>query len=55
MFLSLLGKDAILSDLEEAIYNADIVLLLVDHMSFKSMDLGLLTGKQIIDTRGIWI
>ena len=52
---SFLGKDAILSDLEEAIYNADIVLLLVDHMSFKSMDLGLLTGKQIIDTRGIWI
>ena len=52
---SFLGKNAILSDLEEAIYNADIVLLLVDHMSFKSMDLGLLTGKQIIDTRGIWI
>jgi sporulation protein YlmC with PRC-barrel domain len=27
---------------------------LVDHTSFKSMDLSLLSGKQVIDTRGIW-
>ena len=39
---------------DEAIRAADIVVLLVDHTPFKSIDLGLLSGKQIIDTRGIW-
>ena len=43
-----------LISLEEAIKSADIVVLLVDHASFKSMDLSLLSGKQVIDTRGIW-
>ena len=51
---SFIGKDVRLVDLEMAIYSSDIVVLLVDHTSFKSMDLSLLTGKQIIDTRGIW-
>jgi UDP-N-acetyl-D-mannosaminuronic acid dehydrogenase len=50
-----IGKDFRLVDLEKAIYAADIVVLLVDHTPFKSMDLSLLTGKQIIDTRGIWL
>ena len=40
--------------LERAIKNADIIVLLVDHTSFKSMDLSLLCEKQVIDTRGIW-
>ena len=40
--------------LEEALTKADIVVLLVDHASFKRMDLGLLSGKQVVDTRGIW-
>ena len=40
--------------LEKAIKSADIIVLLVDHASFKSMDLSLLSGKQVIDTRGIW-
>jgi UDP-N-acetyl-D-mannosaminuronic acid dehydrogenase len=40
--------------LEKAIKSADIIVLLVDHSSFKSMDLSLLSGKQVIDTRGIW-
>ena len=40
--------------LESAIKSADIIILLVDHTSFKSMDLSLLSGKQVIDTRGIW-
>jgi UDP-N-acetyl-D-mannosaminuronic acid dehydrogenase len=39
---------------DEAIRAADIVVLLVDHTPFKSMDLAALSGKQIIDTRGIW-
>jgi UDP-N-acetyl-D-mannosaminuronic acid dehydrogenase len=40
--------------LERAIKSADIIVLLVDHASFKSMNLSLLSGKQVIDTRGIW-
>jgi UDP-N-acetyl-D-mannosaminuronic acid dehydrogenase len=40
--------------LERAIKSADIIVLLVDHTSFKSMDLSLISGKQVIDTRGIW-
>ena len=38
----------------EAIKSADIVVLLVDHTPFQSMDLEVLSGKQVIDTRGIW-
>ena len=43
-----------LAGLERAINGAEIVILLVDHASFISMDLSLLSGKQVIDTRGIW-
>jgi len=43
-----------LVDLKSAVSSSDIVVLLVDHDSFKTMDLGLLSGKQVIDTRGIW-
>jgi len=43
-----------LVSVDEAIRVADIVVLLVDHTPFKSTNLGLLSGKQIIDTRGIW-
>ena len=41
-------------NLELALAEADVVLLLVDHAPFKDMDLELLSGKQIVDTRGIW-
>ncbi len=40
--------------MDEALKVADIVVLLVDHIQFKTMDLNLLSGKQIVDTRGIW-
>lgn len=43
-----------LTSLENAIKIVDIVVLLVDHIQFKSMDSSLLDGKQVIDTRGIW-
>ena len=39
---------------ERALREADIVVLLVDHFPFKEMDLRLLFGKQVVDTRGIW-
>jgi UDP-N-acetyl-D-mannosaminuronic acid dehydrogenase len=43
-----------LLDLDSALREADIVVLLVDHLPFKEMDLGLLSGKQVVDTRGVW-
>jgi UDP-N-acetyl-D-mannosaminuronic acid dehydrogenase len=43
-----------LVDLRTALIDADIVVLLVDHRPFKEMDLSLLSGKQLVDTRGIW-
>lgn len=43
-----------LTVLEEALEEAEIIVLLVDHRQFKTMDLNLLSGKQVIDTRGIW-
>ena len=43
-----------LVDMKVALIDADIVVLLVDHTPFKEMDLSLLSGKQVVDTRGIW-
>ena len=37
-----------------AVSAADIVLLLVDHTEFASIDRKLLEGKTVIDTRGLW-
>jgi UDP-N-acetyl-D-mannosaminuronic acid dehydrogenase len=44
-----------LVELETALISADIVLLLVDHTPFKEINLMLLEGKQVIDTRGTLI
>lgn len=43
-----------LSGLEDAIERADIVLALVDHHQFKTLDRNLLTEKIVIDTKGLW-
>jgi len=40
--------------LESALTAADVVVLLVDHKPFKEMNLGILSAKQVVDTRGIW-
>jgi UDP-N-acetyl-D-mannosaminuronic acid dehydrogenase len=47
-------KTTELIGLESALTAADVVVLLVDHTPFKEMDLGILSGKQVVDTRGIW-
>jgi len=44
----------VLVTLKEAITAADVVVLLVDHTSFKEMDLKFISNKQLVDTRGIW-
>jgi UDP-N-acetyl-D-mannosaminuronic acid dehydrogenase len=50
---TLLDK-AVLVDLDAALFGADIVVLLVDHKEFKAIDKSRLSGKYLIDTRGIW-
>ncbi|MDP5210501.1 UDP-N-acetyl-D-mannosamine dehydrogenase [Microbulbifer sp. 2205BS26-8] len=52
-----LGSDDLnffLSNITEALEQADILVMLVDHKEFKSIDKYLLSGKKIIDTKGIW-
>jgi len=39
---------------EDALDEADIVALLVDHDQFRSLNRSLLNGKVVYDTRGIW-
>jgi UDP-N-acetyl-D-mannosaminuronic acid dehydrogenase len=43
-----------LNNLNSALSEVDLVVLLVDHTPFKEMDLEMLSGKQVVDTRGIW-
>jgi UDP-N-acetyl-D-mannosaminuronic acid dehydrogenase len=49
------GKPGVeLVDLESALTGADVVVLLVDHVQFKSIDRPRLEGKAVVDTRGLW-
>ena len=43
-----------LADLETALGAADVVVLLVDHAPFRTVDRARLAGKAVIDTRGVW-
>ena len=43
-----------LTDLESALREATVVALLVDHDAFAAVGPELLTGKEVIDTRGLW-
>ena len=44
----------VLTPADEAIDRADIVVLLVDHDSFRSLNRSRLAGKVVYDTRGLW-
>lgn len=46
--------DVQLAPLPIALKKADIVVLLVNHRAFAHVDAGLLLGKTVIDTRGMW-
>ncbi|GAA1722624.1 UDP-N-acetyl-D-mannosamine dehydrogenase [Brachybacterium phenoliresistens] len=46
--------NAELTELEDAVSRADIVLLLVDHDDFKGFDREKLQEKVVIDTKGLW-
>lgn len=39
---------------EKALREADVVVLLVNHREFAEIDRGLLRGKAVVDTRGLW-
>jgi UDP-N-acetyl-D-mannosaminuronic acid dehydrogenase len=43
-----------LFDFEKVIMESDILVVLVDHSEFKSVDRELLKEKVVVDTRGIW-
>ena len=42
------------ASLDEALAEADVVVLLTDHRQFKDLDRARLDGKAVIDTRGVW-
>ena len=48
------GQSIRLVEVHEAIKKSDIVVLLVDHQLFKSIENDILHDKKIIDTRGTW-
>lgn len=48
------GTRTKLSSVDKSLKIADIVVLLVDHKEFFDIDSSLLSGKQVVDTRGIW-
>ena len=48
------GDRVRLVELDEAVANADVVVLLTDHREFRDIEPDRLTGKRIVDTRGVW-
>lgn len=42
------------SDIDKAINDADLIVLLVDHKQFKAIPATRVAGKQVLDTRGVW-
>lgn len=47
-------EGASLANIDAALSEADIVVLLVDHKAFKKVDAERLAGRCLIDTRGVW-
>ncbi|MFF4549926.1 UDP-N-acetyl-D-mannosamine dehydrogenase [Streptomyces sp. NPDC001406] len=43
-----------LVDLEAALYESDVIALLVDHDAFRGVKRTMLRGKVVFDTRGLW-
>lgn len=47
-------EGASFSSIDNALAEADIVVLLVDHSSFKTIESDRLAGRYLVDTRGVW-
>lgn len=43
-----------LASIEDAITNADVILMLVDHNQFKAIQGSLIQQKWVVDTKGVW-
>lgn len=43
-----------LSNIEAALAEADVVVLLVDHKDFKEIPASILASHRVVDTRGVW-
>ncbi|WP_067789973.1 UDP-N-acetyl-D-mannosamine dehydrogenase [Paraurantiacibacter namhicola] len=50
----LAGSGAVLTSLDDAMAQADLVAVLVDHDAFKNAPRSIASGKTIYDTRGMW-
>jgi UDP-N-acetyl-D-mannosaminuronic acid dehydrogenase len=53
--IKLAGEKLILKDLEQALSESDVLVLLVDHKVFKNIPIAELRGRKIVDTRGLWV
>jgi UDP-N-acetyl-D-mannosaminuronic acid dehydrogenase len=51
---ALAGLGLTLCDFDRAVEQANILLLLVDHMSFLNIDHDVVKNKIVVDTRGVW-
>jgi len=51
---NLIGAGVTFAEAANAVTQADIVLLLVNHQIFSDITVGQLAGKVVIDTRGLW-
>ena len=49
-----LAHEAALVSTEDALQQADIVVMLVDHAQFRAIDASQITQQWIIDTKGVW-
>lgn len=48
------GLPVELSDISDALTNADLIVLLVDHKEFKKIEVSNFKDRSVLDTRGIW-
>ncbi len=48
------SRVAYLNDLNESIDSSDLIILLVDHNEFKTLNQSIFEEKLLLDTRGIW-
>lgn len=51
---TVLQSRTLLVSVEDAMARADVVVLLVDHRQFRTIDRSSLVGKEVVDTRGLW-
>jgi UDP-N-acetyl-D-mannosaminuronic acid dehydrogenase len=51
---SKLADKLALNNVEQALAEADVIVLLVDHKEFKGIAKTILVSHKVVDTRGVW-